>query len=465
MALIQINQNLLARYNRELDCRNIPIKEQWHFVKWLRYYLDFCDKYRFNPSDAKSIPLFIEKLHSKKQSSFQQQQAQRAVKIYFSVIFRERKENRTNQIPGLENSGAVAEAPPSYQTRKVLLPSKAEKPQANTPSDSGGNNDTATGQSWQDEFQKLADEINVRHYSPKTLKSYRLWVQKFQAFTRSKTVSFLDANDVKSFLTHLAVDKKVSASSQNLAFNSLLFFFRHVLGKEFGKIDGVVRAKRRPDIPVVLSKEEVNAVISAIRPPYDLVVKMLYGCGLRLSECLNLRINNFNFDAGILTVHDGKGKKDRTVPIPEVLYDELHLQIDKVHGLHQYDLAEGYDGAFMFHRIEQKYRNAGKKFIWQWFFPAKTLTKVAEDNETRRYHLHESHVQKAIKKAVNKAKLTKKATAHTFRHSYASHLLQANFDIRTIQELLGHSDVRTTMMYTHTVKSRTIKEARSPLDF
>ncbi|WP_342662114.1 integron integrase [Desulfobacter curvatus] len=245
----------------------------------------------------------------------------------------------------------------------------------------------------------------------------------------------------------------------------MLFFFRHVIQKEFGKIDGVVRAKRRPYIPVVLSIEEVNTIISVLRHPYDLVVKMLYGCGLRLFECLNLRINNFNFDAGILTVHDGKGKKDRTIPIPQVLYDELKHQIDNVHALHQKDLSDKYDGAFMFDSIEKKYKNAGKEFIWQWFFPAKTLTEVEGSHEIRRYHLHESHVQKAIKKAVNKARLTKRATAHTFRHSYASHLLQANYDIRTIQELLGHSDVRTTMIYTHTVKSRTIKERRSPLDF
>ncbi|WP_319574250.1 integron integrase [uncultured Desulfobacter sp.] len=321
-----------------------------------------------------------------------------------------------------------------------------------------------TGQSWQAEFKKLSDEINVRHYSPKTLKSYRLWAQKLQAFTRSKSPSLLDVNDVKSFLTHLAVEKKVSASSQNQAFNALLFFFRHVLSKEFGKIDGVVRAKRRPYIPVVLSKQEVNDVISLMRPPCDLVVKMLYGCGLRLSECLNLRINNFNFDAGILTVHDGKGKKDRTVPIPKVLVDELKIQVDKVYQLYQNDLSNGYHGAFMFDRIEKKYKNAAKEFIWQWFFPAKRLTEIADTKEIRRYHYHESHVQKAIKKAVNKAKLTKRATAHTFRHSFASHLLQANYDIRTIQVLLGHSDVRTTMIYTQTVPSSTLKEARSPLD-
>jgi integron integrase len=319
-------------------------------------------------------------------------------------------------------------------------------------------------QKWQEAVAALANEIKVRHYSPKTLKSYRTWVYKIQAFLNSKAPESLDSEDVKRFLTHLAVEMKVSASSQNQAFNALLFFYRHVLGKEFGKIEGVVRAKKRPYIPVVLSKEEVHRVLENLPYPYDLVVKLLYGCGLRLFECLNLRVNNFNFDGGILTIHDGKGKKDRTLPIPDSIKTELKAHMERVYNLHQMDLAKKYDGAFMFDRIEIKYKNAGKEYIWQWFFPAKVLTYVKESKEHRRYHLHETHVQRAIKKAVGKARLTKRATAHTFRHSFASHLLEANYDIRTIQELLGHSDIRTTMIYTHTVKSRTLKEAQSPLD-
>ena len=266
-------------------------------------------------------------------------------------------------------------------------------------------------------------------------------------------------------MSYLAVELDVSASSQNLAFNSLLFFYRHILGREFGEIDGVVRAKKRPYIPVVLSRDEVDSVLDNLNYPYDLVVKMIYGCGLRLFECLNLRINNFNFDGGILTVHDGKGKKDRTMPLPKVIIPELKAHMEKVADLHQTDIADNYDGAFMFDRLEKKFKYAGKDFIWQWFFPAKALTFVKETKENRRYHLHETHVQKNLKKAVTTARLTKRATSHTFRHSYASHLLAANYDIRTIQELLGHSDIRTTMIYTHTVVSKTIKEAKSPLDF
>jgi site-specific recombinase XerD len=194
-------------------------------------------------------------------------------------------------------------------------------------------------------------------------------------------------------------------------------------------------------------------------------VKLLYGCGLRLFECLNLRVQNFNFDERILTVHDGKGKKDRAVPLPQTIISELKAHLENVKDLHQRDIDGGYAGAFMVGLLDKKYKNAGKDLIWQWFFPAKTLTLVPEARELRRYHLHETHVQKAIKRAVRKAKLLKRVSAHTFRHSFATHLLQANYDIRTIQELLGHSDVRTTMIYTHAIKSMTIKEAKSPLDF
>ena len=214
----------------------------------------------------------------------------------------------------------------------------------------------------------------------------------------------------------------------------------------------------------MLSREEIDRILQNLRYPYDLIVKLLYGCGLRLSECMKLRIKNFNFDHHVLTIHDGKGKKDRTVPLPESVLDDLQNQVNRVIAVHDTDLKEDCSGVFVPDRLEKKYKNAPKELIWQWFFPAKELTFVSETNEYRRYHLHETHVQKAIRRAVRTSKILKRASAHTFRHSFASHLLQANYDIRTIQELLGHSDVRTTMIYTHTVKSRTIKETKSPLD-
>lgn len=271
--------------------------------------------------------------------------------------------------------------------------------------------------------------------------------------------------DVKGFLSFLAMEKNVAASSQNQAFNALLFLFRHVLEKEFGKVEGVVRAKRTKYIPVVLSRAEVDQVLRFLESPYDLVVKLLYGCGLRLFEGLKLRVQALNFELKMLAVHDGKGRKDRTVPLPQVLLPELRAQLETVKQVHREDLAAGYAGTFLPGALVQKYKRAEKELIWQWLFPAKTLTRLPTTGETRRYHLYETHVQRAIKRAVQCSQIPKRVSAHSFRRSFASHLLQANYDIRTIQELLGHSDVRTTMIYSHTVPSVTVKEAKSPLDF
>jgi len=317
---------------------------------------------------------------------------------------------------------------------------------------------------WERAISEMSDAIKTKHYSPKTLRSYSHWIWKFQMFRKTIDPVSLTTEDVKAFLTWLAVSCNVSASSQNQAFNALLFFFRHVLKKEFGEIRDVVRVKRRLYIPVVLTRDEVTKVISHLYPPYNLVVKTQYGCGLRLFECVKLRVQDFNFDDGILTVR-GKGDKVRTVPLPQAILPELKKQLERVKILHDQDLAANYNGVFLDHLLEKKYKNAAREFIWQWFFPQRTLTVVEGANEKRRYHLHDSHVQKAIRAAVFQAKLTKRVTSHTFRHSFATHLLQANYDIRTIQTLLGHSDVRTTMIYTHCVPSKTIKETKSPLDF
>jgi integron integrase len=255
----------------------------------------------------------------------------------------------------------------------------------------------------------------------------------------------------------------VAASTQNQAFNSLLFLFRHALKRDFGELRDVQRAKKSLYVPTVLSREEINSILAHLYHPYSLIVKLLFGCGLRLFECLQLRVRDFNFDAGVLTVH-GKGKKDRTVPLPETAMEELHRQLQRVKTLHEKDAAEGYDGVFLDDAVERKFPKAPKELVHQWFFPQKELTLVEENGQRRRAHVHETRLQRALYLAVRKANIPKRVTAHTFRHSFATHLLQAGYDIRTIQTKLGHSSLKTTMIYTHCVPVRTIKEARSPLD-
>ncbi len=454
--------HITSEFNAFLVKKAIPQRSQPHYRKWLRYYLDYCCKYRSNHFNSDSLSAFIAKLQEKKQSDELQKQARHAVSIFHELQTvqtgsvsnvqvkkygsrEDNKENTTKSLKDAPNLTHVGEPEHVFENRMK--------------------DSRWVGANWTSIYSNLEKEIKVRHYSPKTLSVYRGWTRQLQNFTHSKSPELLTTADVKDFLSFLAVKRKVAASSQNQAFNGLLFLFRHILGKEFGKVDGVVRAKRKPYIPVVLSRDEIDKVIGNLRYPCELIAKLLYGCGLRLFECVKLRVQDFNFDNLILTIHDGKGKKDRTVPLPETVVPELKKHLKRVINLHQIDLDSGYAGVFLDGRLDKKYKNAPKELPWQWFFPATTLTLVPETGEFKRYHYHETRVQKAIRRAVKTAKIPKRATPHTFRHSYASHLLQANYDIRTIQELLGHSDVRTTMIYTHTIKSLTVKEAKSPLDF
>ncbi len=438
-----ISPELSNNFSDQLLLSGVPAEKHTALKKWLRYYIDFCTKFDHDSESSESLPHFINKLRAKKQTAQQQKQAYNSILAYYRMHDIQPKwlEEYSVDNAKTQQVSTIKEQEVSYQQ-----------------------NEESFSHDWQSVFTRLSNEIKVRHYSPKTFKAYSKWVAQFRSFVNDKDLEQLTPDDVKQFLTYLAVEKHCSASAQNQAFNGLLFFFRHILKKEFGKIDGVVRAKRKPYIPVVLSREEIDLIINKLRYPYDLITKLLYGCGLRLSECMNIRMNNLNFDARILTIHDGKGKKDRTLPLPETIMTDLHNQVGVVKKTHLKDLDNEFAGVFMFDAMEKKSKYVGREFNWQWLFPAKQLTFVAKTGEYRRSHLHERHVQKAIKSVTNRLQLNKRATPHTFRHSFASHLLQANYDIRTIQELLGHSDVRTTMIYTHTVKSKTIKETKSPLD-
>lgn len=475
--MIKLPRELIDKYGEWLG-RRVPAAEHRAYRKWLHYYLDFCRKYGHGYLSEASLPPFLDKLRSKRQSEAQRQQATQAVALYRCMAADRAKRLAESgggaQQPGGNAADHLAPRLPSPTARAAPPAPRGAEPQPvpcvrDGPDTEalmhGGSAVTATGVSWQTELAQLAREIEMRHYSPKTLRCYVKWARRFQSYLRSKSPAALNSDDVKGFLSYLATEEEVSASSQNQAFNALLFFYRHVLGREFGKVDGVVRAKRRPYIPVVLSRAEIDAVLARLSPPSDLVVRMLYGCGLRISECLSLRVNCFNFDEGILTIHDGKGGKDRTVPLPAVLMPELQDQLQRVKAVLERDLkVRGFAGVFFPGALERKYPRAPTSLIWQWFFPAVQLTRVPDTGELRRYHLHPSVVSKEVREAGEAAGITKRVKPHGFRHSYASHLLQAGYDIRTIQELLGHSDVKTTMIYTHTVQTVAKRERRSPLD-
>ncbi|NOR71532.1 MAG: integron integrase [Methylomarinum sp.] len=474
--MLTLPKEIISAYDDLLIQKQVPIQQRGAYKKWLRFYLDFCDKYHFNTGKSVSLSAFVDKLRSKGQGDDLCEQARQAVMVYAALNSRKHTNDQPIKNGGFTEETAVADSRlgrhkpvMDCQQQNTFQSVQIIEDKQNVINESKANDYSSlkqTGASWTAVYDALEAEIKIRHYSPKTLSSYRAWLRKFQSFLKSKDSRLLNQQDVKDFLTDLAVDKKVAASTQNQAFNALLFLFRHVLKQEFGEIKDVPRAKRKPYIPVVLSRAEVNKVFKQLKDPCSLPAKLLYGCGLRISECLNLRLQDFNLDEGLLTIHNGKGKKDRVVPLPQSIMSEIEAQIVLVADLYDQDLAnEKYAGVFLPDSLGDKYKNAGKEFSWQWFFPAKTLTFIADSKEYKRYHLHDTQLQKAIKSAVKRAKLLKRTTAHTFRHSFASHLLQANYDIRTIQVLMGHSDVRTTMIYVQTIPSLTLKEAKSPLDF
>jgi integron integrase len=485
--MILIPNALFTMYIAYLGKRRVPGSHFAEYKKWLRYYLDFCDKYPVPDAKSERVRLFADKLREKNQTPAQLERAAHAVSLYFEMA---RNEGLVNAMPS--NDSISSEK--SSQSAKGIVPGRVEvandlskSAQLMTPPVGNamifpenpplyttistrrtqyyeaGYQEKSDSPEWDTVLETLAAEIKVRHYSRKTLKAYALWSRQFQRFLKNKLPDALTSTDVKEYLTYLAVKCKVAASTQNQAFNSLLFLYRHGLKREFGELRDVPRAKKSLYIPMVLSREEIDAILKQLSYPYYLVVNLLFGCGLRLFECLQLRVRDFNFDAGILTVH-GKGKKDRTVPLPETIIHDLKSQINVVVEVHEKDLAIEYDGVFLDNALEMKYPNAPKELIHQWFFPQQSLTFVAENGERRRYHLHESQLQEALYYAVRKAKIPKRVTAHTFRHSFATHLLQANYDIRIIQKLLGHSSLKTTMIYTHCIPVRTIKEPKSPLD-
>ena len=447
--MLTLNNDTRSIFQKKIEGNSIPTQQIAFYHKWLRFYLDFCKKHQFDSDSRSSVNPFIEKLKSKNQSDFCCKQAEHAISLFLNAVPDETKDKtelaNTTTKPILNH--VIKEQGEQYSTC-----SSTQK----------NNNESING--WLQVIDTLGNEINLRNYSPKTLKSYTSWARKFQNFLNSKDSTLLNQKDVKDFLTFLAVKKKVAASTQDQAFNALLFLFRHVLKLEFGEIKDVPRPKRSAYIPVVLSRKEVDLMISTIDSPFKLPIKFLYGCGLRISECMNLRLHDFNLDEKMLTIHNGKGQKDRTVPLPHSIILEIIKQIQHVSNQHDEDLKMGYSGVFLPNCLSDKYKNANKELGWQWFFPAKSLTLIQKSKEYKRYHMHDTLLQKAIKRASTNTKLIKRATAHTFRHTYASHLLLARYDIYTIQKLMGHADIKSTLVYLQTVPSLTIKEAKSPLD-
>ncbi|MBQ7158474.1 MAG: integron integrase [Treponema sp.] len=311
------------------------------------------------------------------------------------------------------------------------------------------------------ELQKLKEILITRHYSPRTIENYLFWAKFF--LRTYKDTLFLGQNQINEFLTNLAVKQNMSASTQNQALAALLFFFRFVRNEDTKNFANVIHAKNKKRAPVVLSKEEVHTILSRLEESKQLAAEILYGTGMRLNELLCLRILDIDFDRNEITIRYGKGGKDRRVMLPKSLVPKLKAHIADVKAIHEKDLADGWGKVLLPSNVANRSPDSAKEFRWQWLFPQKNRWKNRKTGEEGRHHMDESILQKAVKNAVREAGIVKNASCHTFRHSFATHLLENGYDIRTVQELLGHSDVRTTMIYTH-VLNKGAKEVQSPLD-
>lgn len=313
---------------------------------------------------------------------------------------------------------------------------------------------------------KLLDQIRihlrVNHYSRKTEEAYISWIKRYILFHNKRHPNEMGAEEIKKFISFLANEKHVSSSTQNQALNAILYLYKNIIKKEINFVDGLTYTKRIRHLPTVFTREEAQKIIAELDGVVQLFVKMLYGTGMRLSEGLQLRVKDIDFEARQITIRDGKGEKDRITILPEKLIEPLRDHIRKVKNLHLKDLQRGFGFTVLPYALERKYPNASKEFIWQYVFPAKSFIYDKERKLKYRYHIHQSVIQKAVRNAIQKAEINKQASVHTFRHSFATHLLESGVDIRTIQELLGHSSIRTTMVYTHVMHK--FKGVKSPLD-
>jgi len=312
-------------------------------------------------------------------------------------------------------------------------------------------------------LDQMRDILRARHYSIRTENIYVEWVRRFILFHHKRHPKEMGTPEIEAFLTHLALKRKVAASTQNQALSAILFLYRQVLQMDVAPVDAV-RARKPKRLPVVLTRPEVMRVIDAMTGTPQLMARLLYGSGLRLLECVRLRVKDIDFERRAITVRRGKGEKDRVTMLPESVVTPLREHLLRVEQRHARDLAAGYGAVYLPYALEAKYPNANRDWCWQYVFPSRSLSFDPQSGAKRRHHVHESGLQKAVQVAAGLAgTVDKPISPHTFRHSCAAHLLESGYDIRTVQELLGHKDVKTTMIYTH-VLNRGALAVRSPLD-
>ncbi len=385
-----------------------------YFLNWIKMYLEFKESSSLeNPEEG-----FFKELDDK-YIDWQVDQAERAVNIYQSY------------------------------TRKINIKS------------SGSSNDAKIA--WREIISAVKYELRLQNKSQQTERSYLYWIKKFSNYTGSLDPLKVDQSDLKSFLTYLAVERSVAVSTQKQSFNAILFLFRYILDKKIDNLESVTKSRAKKRLPIVLSQTEIVSIINLLENPYRLMAEIIYGGGLRLSECLNLRIKDIDFENKILTIRSGKGDKDRQTLLSAKAAVSLKEHIQKIRIYFEDDRYEKRPGVELPKALERKFPNAGKEWAWFWVFPSAKISVDPRSYIARRHHLYSSSLQKAFKGALQKSGIPKNASVHTLRHSFATHLIENGYDIRTIQDLLGHANVSTTMIYTH-IASRNKLGVISPMD-
>jgi len=421
--------NILPDFQKFLLSRGfVPAKNVPFYANWVSKFIAFSNRYEELNNDL-LFEKFLDNLRSQKNTAdWQVRQARDAVKLYLTHFMADKK--------------------------TALQPIKPQK-----------------GRGIPDISQVIQDmrkAIRIKHYSYSTERTYIDWTKRFFDYTlklkkKDITTSGLDSNDVRDYLSYLAMKQQVSSSTQNQAFNALLFLFRDTLKIAIDDLSQTVRAKRGQKLPVVLTVEEVKEIFKHVEGTNLLILQLLYGCGLRLMELARLRVKDIDFSASLLFVRNSKGDKDRTTMLPESVTASLRSHLERVKVIHEKDLASGYGEVFLPDALERKYPNAAREWHWQYIFPSSKLSVDPRSGKIRRHHINEKTVQNAVKEAVKKAGIAKHASVHTLRHSFATHLLMSGVNIREIQNLLGHKHLETTMIYTHVIRDM-VSVPRSPLD-
>lgn len=416
--------NILPEFQKYLlDKQLVPENRASFYAYWVKRFLSYAGKHKMSVTEYQetAVEAFLQEMKTDSRiKEWQPRQAEDALKLYYFHY--------------LGQSGTLSSVSASMDFPTALA--------------------------------EVSRIIRLKHYSYSTERTYIQWVERFFAFAKGSGREHPDditSGDFRDFLTHLALKQNVAASTQNQAFNAVLFLFRNVLNKELEEIDASVRAKRGPRLPVVLTMDEVKRIFAVMEGSNRMIAELLYGSGLRLMELARLRVHDIDFGANTIFVRSGKGDKDRSTVLPEAVKKQLEEHLEKVKALHKKDLEAGHGEVFMPDAISGKYPDAAKEWGWQYVFPAANLSVDPRSGVVRRHHISDTAIQSAIKVAVKKAGIVKHATVHTLRHSFATHLLINGVNIREVQDLLGHKHVETTMIYTHVLRNMG-NAPKSPLD-